>query len=373
MSAPDWILGLLERAAGWGDRKCEGLRQDVEEKRAERAEVVAALRKARANAGAQADEVQFSLELLKVTTAAVLDDAKADDAKPVGPGMAAFSLVSAKLLSSWLVLWIGSWAGLEGARQLGVPPNWQARCWARLPPPPRPRLLLGRLPAPVQALPVELMAWTAPYVGLTLLGHAVAPSLMQRPFHGSGPVTEAAERACLQLPAAGIAAVSFAVAYTQVVVWQGLWLQFTLSLLGAPGFSVSEFVDPMGPELYPERLQAAMGGLVHARLPVLLATPLAVAAVGLLEGGWWVSVEISRQLNPAKLPVSIMGKEEDIDVSPSKLLYGVRIGAAGAFLAAEGLATGSLWLPVLTSAAGLGASLLLLQRRHGGAPPPAQT
>ena len=179
---------------------------------------------------------------------------------PLQPSAVAWGSALDALASSWLLLWVGSWFGVDGAAQLAPPAE------------------------PLRAA-AGCLAWTAPYVGATLAAHAVAAPLMRQPVRHSAAASEAATGG--RRPAAGAAALLGAVAYSQVAVWQGLWLQAALALLGAPSFAQRLGSAVLDPALYSESVaQSSMGALAPARLPLLLAAPLACAGVGVMEGGW---------------------------------------------------------------------------------------
>lgn len=122
-------------------------------------------------------------------------------------------------------------------------------------------------------------------------------------------------------------------------------------------------------------MRQSLGTLVGApRLPAFLVAPSAALLTGLLEGAYFWSAQMARgaaavvTLNEGEADEAraVLGPSDPPALGDEELpLVAARAALSGAYLSLEATLTGSLWLAVGTSAAGLVTAMLL--SRRGGA------
>lgn len=212
------------------------------------------------------------------------------------------------------------------------------------------------------------VAWTAPYVGGTLLAYSLAPPLFNKSIFRVLATDQQQFFHSVSPPSFLLGA--FVIAFSQCLVWQGLWQDVFTGWLGGSRDALL-LTDPAALE---DGVRASMGTLVGAPLlPAFLVAPSASLLVGLLEGGYfWAMLTAMDATTMMKVDTSDGWRATLVaDIKPSVLsqeeltLVAARVALAGSYLALEATLTGSLWLSVGTSMAGL-LTVILLSRRGAG-------
>jgi len=140
---------------------------------------------------------------------------------------------------------------------------------------------------------VSWSLWSLPYLGATAAAAAIRPLSVgdQGALRftvdvtaGTGETRRDDDAFFATLSPLSLAAIAAGLGYTQAVVYQGIWLQIILKLLGAPietsgGVVASDDV---------EALQRAMGSLIAApSVAPFLWVPTGVILAAAAEAGWW--------------------------------------------------------------------------------------
>ncbi|KAI3428302.1 hypothetical protein D9Q98_006681 [Chlorella vulgaris] len=264
--------------------------------------------------------------------------------QPKSPSIVLYAAVLSSLATAWGVAWAGSWWGVDAYRLLHDSPDWGA-------------------------MAATWLAWTLPYVGGTAAAYFIAPSIITKSI--IRPLVTDQSQFYRSVPFASFVFAAGCVAFSQNLVWQGLWQDVFINWMGGSR-------DPLlltDPAQLEDSVRLSMGTLVGSpRLPAFLVAPAAALLTGLLEAGFFWTAMQARSINALIPVVTDDGNEEEFraviavnvessPLSPEELLLvSGRVALASSFLCLEGTLTGSLWLPIATSAAGLITAIQLSKR-----------
>jgi len=241
-------------------------------------------------------------------------------------------------------------------------------------------------------------AWTLPYLGATLALGAIAPSFLTN--KSLLRTINPSRRLLSDSAPLSLLFVSLTAAFTQTLAYQGLWYQ---SFLPTQRDQIRDLLEDSSPMMSDTLggflgLQSIGGGM---QLSSLMAIPTAIVLTGLLEGGWFYFATLLRdadfeiKLNDFEISKSSSSGITSMSSSDSSsgdrkkdvaeeqwdkqikevffqptrmsdeelLLSAVRVGVAGAYLAAETAVTHNLYMTMGTSAVGLLSGLLVLKQR----------
>lgn len=223
-------------------------------------------------------------------------------------------------------------------------------------------------------------AWTVPYAGATAAAAAFAGPWVANRGTFRFAATEDSFYAALHPTA--VLSLAAALAYSQGVIYQGVWLLAFYRMFAGGG--VDAGLDPAAAD--DAVVAQAMGSLVASpAAPVLrlIAAPAAVAATAALEAGVWAArVWAANVLQTVASgdadaagggPAAGDAKERPQAPSLAAIVMSEqefwattgRVFASSAWLGAETLATRNLWWAVATGAVGLGIAMGVAQVRAG--------
>lgn len=236
------------------------------------------------------------------------------------------------------------------------------------------------LPDPTLPTAAEISAWaawTVPYAGATAVAAAFAgPWIANR---GTFRFAVAEDSFYGALHPTAVLSLAAALAYSQGVIYQGVWLLSFYHLFAGGG--VDAVLDPAAAD--DAVVSQAMGSLVAApTAPVLrlIAAPAAVAAAAALEAGvWGARVTAANILQEAASngseQAAAEGEAKEKPQAPSLAAMvmseqefwatATRIFASSAWLGAETLAARNLWWAVGTGAVGLAIAMGVARVRAG--------